>query len=57
MIRDEVKMRKSMEWRRFRVPKKVEQTNDYLFIDIYKTNKIKIGMNEIRVSDSEMSMR
>jgi len=39
------------------VPKIVEQINDYLFIDTYKSNKMKIGMNEFRVNDSEMSMR
>jgi len=37
------------------VPKKVEQINHCLFID--KSNKIKSGMNEIRVNDSEISMR
>jgi len=31
--------------------------NDYLFIDTYKSNKIKIGMNEMRMNDSEMSVR
>jgi len=30
-----------VKWRRFIVPKKVEQINDYVFID--KSNKIKIG--------------
>jgi len=42
------------------VPKKVEQINDYLFIDCrptYKSSKIKIGMNEMRVNDAEISMR
>jgi len=34
------------------VPKKVEQSNDYLFID--KSNKIKIGVNEMTVNNSEM---
>jgi len=29
----------------------------YLCIDAYKSNKIKLGMNEMRVNDSEMSMR
>jgi len=29
------------------VPKKVEQINDYLFIDTYKSNKIIIGVNEM----------
>jgi len=36
---------------------KLEQINDYLFIDIYKVNKVQIGMNEMWVNDSEMSMR
>jgi len=35
-----------VKWRRFIVPKKVEQINDYLFIDTYKSNNIKIGVNE-----------
>jgi len=39
------------------VPKKVEQINDYLFIDTYKSSKIKIGMNEMKVNDSEMCVR
>jgi len=30
-----------MEWRRFIVPKKVEQINYHLFIDTYKSNNIK----------------
>jgi len=41
------------------VPKKVEQINDYLFIDMHlqaQWNKIN-GMNEMMVNDSEMSMR
>jgi len=48
---------KEMEWRRFIVPKKVEQINDHLFIDIYKSNNIKIGVNDMKVNDSEMSVR
>jgi len=28
-----------------------------LFILIHKSNKIRIGMNEMRVNDTEMSMR
>jgi len=36
------------------VPKKVKQINDYFFRD---TNKIKIGMNEMRVNYSEMYVR
>jgi len=34
------------------VPKKVEKTDDYLFIDTYMSNKIKIGVNEMTVNDS-----
>jgi len=36
------------------VPKKVEQINYYLFID---TIQNKIGMNEMRMNDSEMCVR
>jgi len=39
------------------VPKKREQINDYLFIDTYESNKIKIDMNELRVNKSEISMK
>jgi len=39
------------------VPKKVEQINDYLFMNTYKSNDIKRGMNEMRVNDNEMSTR
>jgi len=46
-----------VKWRRFIAPKKVEQINDYLFVDTYKSNKIKVGMNEIRANDSKMCMR
>jgi len=36
----------------FIVPKKlVEQINDYIFIDTFKSNKIKIDTNEMRVDD------
>jgi len=38
--------------RRLSVPKKVEQINDHLFIDIYKPNNIKIGVNDMTVNDS-----
>jgi len=31
---------KEVEWRRFIVPKKVEQINDHLFIDTYKSNNM-----------------
>jgi len=37
------------------VPKKVEQINDYLFID--KSNNIKIGVNDMTVNDNEMCVR
>jgi len=46
-----------VEWRRFIVPKKVEQINDHLFIDTYKSNNINIGVNDMTVNDSEMSVR
>jgi len=36
---------------------KVQQNKLYLFIENYKSNKIKICMNEMRVNNSEMSMR
>jgi len=39
------------------VPKKVEQINDHFFIDTYKSNKIKIGGNEMTVNDSETCVR
>jgi len=48
---------KEVEWMRFIVPKKVEQINDRLFIDTYKSNNIKIGVNDMTVNDSEMSVR
>jgi len=34
-----------VKWR-FIVPNEVEQINDHLFIDTYKSNNIKIGMND-----------
>jgi len=43
-------MNNGVKWRRSIVPKKVEQINDYLFIETYKSNKIKIGVNEMTVS-------
>jgi len=41
------------------VPSKVEQINDYLFIDTCKSNNIKIDVNdyEMTVNDSEMCVR
>jgi len=37
--------------------KTVEEINDYIFIDSYKSNKIKIGVNEMTLNDSEMCVR
>jgi len=37
--------------------KKVEQINDHLFIDSYKSNNIKTGVNDMTVNDSEMCVR
>jgi len=48
---------KEVEWRKFIVPTKVEQINDHLFIDTYKSNNIKIGVNDMTVNESEMSVR
>jgi len=48
---------KEVEWRRFIVPKEVEHINDHLFIDTHKSNNIQIGVNDMTVNDSEMSMR
>jgi len=41
-----------VKWRRFKVPKKVEQINDHL--DNYKSNKIKLGVNDMTVYYREM---
>jgi len=46
-----------VKWRRFIVPKKVEQINDHLFIDTYKSNNIIIGVNYMKVNDTEMCVR
>jgi len=46
-----------VKWRRFIVPKKVEQINDQLFIGTYKSNNIKIGVNDMTVNDSEICVR
>jgi len=46
-----------VKWRRFIVPKKVEQINGFLFIDTYKSNNVKIGVNDMTVNDSEMYVR
>jgi len=45
-----------VKWRRFAVPKKVEQINDYVFID--KSNSITLGVNDMTVvNNSEMCAR
>jgi len=46
-----------VKWRRFIVPKKVEQIKDHLFIDTYKSNNIIISVNDMTVNDSETSVR
>jgi len=46
-----------VKWRRFILPKKVEQINDHLFIDTYKSNNIKIDVNNMTVNDSELCVR
>jgi len=46
-----------VKWRRFIVPKKFEQINDYLFIDTYELNNIKVGVHDMKVNDSEMCVR
>jgi len=39
------------------VREKVEQINDYLFTNTFKSNKLKISMNEMKVNDSKLSLR
>jgi len=46
-----------VKWRRFIVPKKVEQINDHLFIDTFKSSNIKIGVNMIAICVCEMRRR
>jgi len=50
-------MNNGVKWRRFIVPKKVEQVNDHLFIDTSKSNNIKIGMNDMTANDSKTCVR
>jgi len=52
-----VNTNKGVKWRRFIAPKKVEQINDHLFIHTYKSNNIKIGVNDMTGNDSEMCVR
>jgi len=53
----EMNTNNGVNWRRFIVPKKVEQINDHLFVDTYKSNNIKIGVNDMTVNDSKMCAR
>jgi len=46
-----------VKWRRFIVPEKVEQINDHLFIDTYKSSNINISVNDMTVNDSEICVR
>jgi len=47
-----------VKWTRFIVPKKVEQIYDRLIHRyLYKSNNINIGVNDMTVNDSEMSVR
>jgi len=46
-----------VNWKRFIVLTKVEKINDYLFMDTYKSNNIKIGVNDMTMNDSEMCVR
>jgi len=48
---------KGVKWRRYKVPKKVEQINDFFFKDTYKSNNITIGVNDKTVNASEMCVR
>jgi len=40
MMRDEMNMNNSMNWRRIIVPTQVEHINDNLFMDTYKSNTL-----------------
>jgi len=50
-------MNNRVKWRRFIVPRKVEQINDQKFVDTYKSNNLKIGVNDMTMNDSEMCVR
>jgi len=53
-----MKTNNGMKWRRFIAPKQqIEQINYHLFIDTYKSNNIKIGVNDTTGNDSEMCVR
>jgi len=44
-------------WKICILSKKGELINDHLFIDTYKSNNIKIGVNDMTVNDSEICVR
>jgi len=48
-----------VKWKRFKALKKVELSNDYLFIKTLtrQSNNMQIGMNDMTVNDSEMCVR
>jgi len=45
-----------VKWRRFILPKKVEQIimTTYSYTLVYKSSKIKVSVNDMTVNDSEM---
>jgi len=47
----------SVKWKTLKLPKKVEQIIDHLFINTYKSNNIKVNVNDMTVTDSEMCVR
>ena len=57
MARNEMDTNNSVKWRRFIVPIKVEQIKVNLFLDTYNSKITKIGMNEMKMNDYEMSVR
>jgi len=46
-----------VKWRRIILPKKVEQINADLFIDTYKSDKIKVGVSDMTVNGSKICVR
>ena len=58
MVRNEMNVNKNVRWSRFKVPVKVKQINDNLFSDIIPSQKkLKKGVNDVRMNDSEMTVR
>jgi len=45
-----------VKWK-FIIRKKLEQINDHLFIETYKSNNIKIVVNDMTENDNEMCVR